>query len=627
VRLSTRFVFILSAVFVLFAIVAGESMAGATTMPQLISTGSSFAGTAISQWQGAFNELDGGNVNFEVSSSILGLNEFCNQTIDFGASDLSYAAGQSDCDPTQVPFHYQYVPDVGGALALEYNLSGTTGKQITSLVLNASTIAGIFTGAIATWNNPAIVALNPGANLPDEPITAYYRSDPSEENYLLSDYLAQTDPSLLAAFQQEASVPNPGGGASAIWALFPNGTPAGTSQFPNLRGLVAVNGADADSEGPVHQSGGIAFVETAYAKNVGLPVASAVNEAGNAVQPTAEDSAVALEGATLNPDLTQNLSGVFDDPAADAYPLSSYSYLVTQCVQKQAKAQHIRCDGTGKATMGTAQGAELARFITYVACLGQRSMATLGYTPLPPNLVELDFQAAGRLPGGVTPPPPTPENCKNPTITGALNSISPVGGLLSQSSNGGSTLPVSAPVVGNAWVLAVRVKNSSTEVASISGGGVGSHWTKLARVGDAKQNEDLEEWLGPISKTGSSPITVQFSRGVSGTPVELAAQQFTNGTGDSTVWTGDTGAGAKNDIASSTITYPTLTPAMSGELYVGFSQASSSSSAGATTGFSYENASAKGLYVYGSNILSSVSPTASQQNGLSVSTGALIAAN
>ena len=291
-------------------------------------------------------------------------------------------------------------------------------------------------------------------------------------------------------------------------------------------------------------------------------MASVVNEAGNAVQPTAEDSALALEAATLNPDLTQNLSGVFDDPATDAYPLSSYSYFVTQCVQQQAKAQHISCDGRGKATMGTAQGAELAQFITYVACLGQKSMAALGYTPLPPNLVELDFQAAGRLPGGVTPPPPTPENCPNPTITGTLNSISPVGGLLSQTSDGGSTLPVSAPVVGNAWVLAVRVKSSSTDVASVSGGGVGGHWTKLARVGDAKANEDLEEWLGPISKTGASPVTVHFSRGVSGTPVELAAQQFTNGTGDSTVWTGDTGAAAKNDTASSTITYPTLTPAL-----------------------------------------------------------------
>ena len=622
--MSTRIVFMVSAVFVLLAMLAGQPLAGAS-MPQLTATGSSFAGVAISQWQGQFNELDGGNINFAVSSSVLGLNEFCQQTVDFAASDLSYAAGQSACSPTQVPFHYQYVPDVGGSLAFEYNLTGTTGKQITDLVLNASTIAGIFTGAIASWNDPAIVALNPNAHLPAQQITSFYRSDPSGENYLLSDYLVQTDPHLLAAFQQVASVPNPG--ASAIWAVFPNGIPANNSQFPNLRGLNPVNGADAASQGPVHQPGGISFVETAYAKNVGLPVASVVNEAGNAVAPTAENSVQALEGATLNPDLTENLSGVFDNTAADAYPLSAYSYFVTQCVQKQAAAQNASCDGKGKVTMGSAQGAELSQFIAFVACLGQKSMAELGYTPLPPNLVELAFQAAGRLPGGVTPPPPTAANCPNPTITGGLNSISPVGPLISQASDGGSTLPVSAATVGDAWVLAVRVKDSSAHVSSISGGGAGSQWTKLTRVRDATQNEDVEEWLGPISKTGASVVTVHFSRDVSGTNVELNAQEFTNGEGSSTVWTDDVSAGAKNDTASSTITYPTLTPASSGELYVGFSQASSSSSAGVTPGFAYENANAKSLSIYDPDVSSSVSPTASQQNGLSVTTGALIEAS
>ncbi len=76
-------------------------------------------------------------------------------------------------------------------------------------------------------------------------------------------------------------------------------------------------------------------------------------------------------------------------------------------------------------TMGTTQGAEMAQFITYVACAGQSRMASLGYSPIPPNLVVDDFQAAGRLPGGTEPPAPTAQNCANPYITGALQ---PVGG-------------------------------------------------------------------------------------------------------------------------------------------------------------------------------------------------------
>jgi phosphate transport system substrate-binding protein len=399
-------------VLVLLATVVAQPTAGASD-PPLNATGSSFAGVAMSQWQGQFDELDGGDVNFVVSSSVVGLNDFCQQTIAFGLSDISYATRQGDCDPKQVPYPYQYIPDVAGSLAFEYNLKGSNGARIKNLVLNAPTLLGIFTGSIKRWDNPAIQALNPGMPLPKEPITAFYRSDPSGENYLLSDYFSHVDPGPLTAFQQEASVPTAPGTPSATWASFPNGVP------PNLDSLVGVNGSEAASQGPVTTRGGIAYVETAYAKNVGLPVASVVNAAGYAIQPTADNTAEALQAATLGPRLIENLSGVFTDPAADVYPLSAYSYFVAQCVPKQAKAQNFSCDGGGKVTMGNAQGAELGQFITYVACLGQSEMANLGYAPLPPNLVEVAFQAAGRLPGGTTPPPPTPKNCPNPTITGS----------------------------------------------------------------------------------------------------------------------------------------------------------------------------------------------------------------
>ncbi len=409
-----RVVSTVSAVSVLFALIGGQLAAGAT-MPQLTSTGSSFAGVAISQWQGQFNELDGGNINFSASSSVLGLNQFCQQTVDFAASDISYASGQSACGSQQVPYPYQYVPDVGGSLSFEYNLKGSNGARITDLVLNAPTLLGIFTGSINKWDNSAIQALNPGTTLPNEPITAFFRGDPSGENYLLSDFFSQIDPGPLAAFQQEADDPTTPGTPSATWAVFPNGIPQ------HLDSLVSVNGADAASQGPAHNQGGIAYVETAYAKKVGLPVVSMVNAAGEAVQPTAKDTAKALQGVTLNAHLIENLSGVFANTAPDAYPLSEYSYFVAQCVPKQAEAQNFSCNGSGKVTMGNAQGAELAQFFTYVPCLGQKDMAALGYVPLPPNLVEDDFQAAGRLPGGTTPPPPTAKNCPNPTITGSVS--------------------------------------------------------------------------------------------------------------------------------------------------------------------------------------------------------------
>ena len=39
-----------------------------------------------------------------------------------------------------------------------------------------------------------------------------------------------------------------------------------------------------------------------------------------------------------------------------------------------------------------------------MACAGQQKMAFLGYSPLPPNLVQEDFDAIGRLNGGVRAP-------------------------------------------------------------------------------------------------------------------------------------------------------------------------------------------------------------------------------
>ena len=381
-----------------------------------LSTGSSFAGVAIAQWEGQYNELDGGDINFTVSSSVVGLNDFCNKTVDFGATDISYATQQSNCSTAAVPYPFQYMPDVAGGLAFEYNLQGQNGQRITNLILNGPTLAGIFTGAIKSWNDPSIQALNPGTPLPGTAITPYYRSDPSGENYLLSDYLLHVDPGPVTAFQQSATVPTTPGTPSAYWASYSNGVPQGV----NLDG---VNGSDAASQGPAQNVGGISYVEFAYAKNVGLPVASIVNAAGNAVQPNSYNVSVALTAAVLYSDLTQNLGGVYTSTDPNAYPLSAYSYFVGQCVPSQAAAQNFACDSGGSVTMGPTQGAELADFIHYVACLGQSQMAKLGYSPIPPNLVEDDFQAMGRLPGGTTPPAPTAQNCANPYITGALQPV------------------------------------------------------------------------------------------------------------------------------------------------------------------------------------------------------------
>ena len=67
-----------------------------------------------------------------------------------------------------------YFPVQIGPIAIAYNVSG-----VTDLKLDATVLAGIFSGKITTWNDPAIKALNPSASLPSSSINLEVRSDSS----------------------------------------------------------------------------------------------------------------------------------------------------------------------------------------------------------------------------------------------------------------------------------------------------------------------------------------------------------------------------------------------------------------------------------------------------------------
>ncbi len=390
--------------------------------PSLQATGSSFASVAIQQWVGQTSTLLGLDVNWQVTSSIIGLNDFAANQVDFAASDIPYSSGQAAQVPNQP---YQYLPDVGAGLALMYNLRGNDGQRITNLILDPALIDRIFLGKITTWNDPSIAAINPqlAGDLPSTPISPVYRLDAGGENYLLSEYLINQDASRFVRAQRDFSQPDPGQ-PSATWPTPPIGfdfaTHPGYSGW-KAGGPVGENGSDNAANyvaGP-YSVGAVTYVEDAFAREHAFPVASVVNASGAAVQPTSPDVATALQGATLQPDLTENLSGVFTDPSPSAYPLSSDSYLVVPCSPTLAAAQGSTCDGPDTAsTFPAAKGQALGQFVSYLACAGQEQMSELGYSPLPPNQVQQDFDAVGRITGGVEPPPPTAANCPNPTVDG-----------------------------------------------------------------------------------------------------------------------------------------------------------------------------------------------------------------
>lgn len=462
----------------------GSTASAASDLPLINGGGSSYAAVAINQWASEASILHGMNINYATSSSVQGLNEFALNELNFGASEIGYSTKQADY---KAPAGYQYLPDVAGAECIDYNLHAVNGSKITELLLTPSVEADIFTGQIKSWNAPAIKALNPQVLLPNEPIVVTWREDPSGDNYLFSQYLNAVASSIWQPFDKALGYYANHNFATAIWPQ-PNGEVV-PKQY-NLRGWVGESGSDNASYYVSSTEGAITYVETAYAIEHGDPCAYIENASHHFVQPSAYNDAVALTKAQLLPDLEQELGAVYTNSNPDAYPISAYSYLLTY--------------ETGYSSQ---MAAELGSFIQFFACYGQQSAVTLGYSPLPPILVERDFQAVDRIVGAAkAPPAPTPANCSDPYVNGTLPFP---GGPNVAGSGGGSSTTSPSGTTGN------NPGGSSTQTSG------GSGPTGSGPTGASKKK-------GGASKTSTS-TTVPANDGVTEQQVAHQHKASNNG--------------------------------------------------------------------------------------------------
>ena len=115
------------------------------------------------------------------------MQQFVSNVTDLGGSDkpLDPAKGEPDKAQQRCGSPAWDLPAVFGPIAVTYNLDG-----VSALNLDGPTTAKIFNGAISTWNDPAIKALNSGINLPATPISVVFRSDKSGTTYNFQKYLA-----------------------------------------------------------------------------------------------------------------------------------------------------------------------------------------------------------------------------------------------------------------------------------------------------------------------------------------------------------------------------------------------------------------------------------------------------
>jgi hypothetical protein len=179
------------------------------------------------------------------------------------------------------------------------------------------------------------------------------------------------------------------------------------------------------------------------------------------------------------------------------------------------------------------------------------------------------------------------------------------------------TLGVSPVNLGDLMTLAIFASKGNT-ITSVSGGGV-TTWSRIIGA----NSEEL--WRGVVTTTGASTITVTVST-PSGPTIELAAQEWTTGSATGS-WVIDT-SGTISNASSTTVTYPSLTPQSTKDLYVGYAIGNSTMSAGSTSGFTYlTGASASNQGVYNTTTSTTSQPTATQSSaGTSIAVAALIAA-
>lgn len=285
-------------------------------------------------------------VNYQSVGSGAGVEQFIQQTIDFGASDV----GMKDAEIAKVPKGVILLPMTAGSIAVAYNLPGVEG-----LKLPRDVYVDIFDGTITRWDDPKIVAANPDLKLPNTPITVVHRADGSGTTEVFTRHLSAISPEWKESI---------GAAKTVQW-------PTGKGKFIGGRGNEGVTASLQQNEGT------IGYVEYGFAKNNNIPMAALENKAGQFVFPDEAGATAALASETLPDDLRLSIT----DPPGDAsYPIVTYSWLlVNKSYPDPQKAIGIEA------------------MVEYGLTTGQQQSAALGYVPLPPNVVKQVAAAADQI--------------------------------------------------------------------------------------------------------------------------------------------------------------------------------------------------------------------------------------
>jgi phosphate transport system substrate-binding protein len=316
---------------------AGTAAVSCGGKQTLTASGSTAQAGAIKLFIGAYQKAcENQTLNYTANGSGAGTSEFISGKTDFGGSDSPMTPDQITAARHRCRSDAWELPVVFGGVAITYNLNA-----VNVLVLDAPTIAKIFTGAVTRWDDPAITALN--ESMPSEPIHVVYRSDASGTTDNFQRYLTAA--------------------AGSAW-------PKGAGQTFNGGTGVGFPGNEGTSAAVKNTKGAVTYNEWSFAQQQMLPTAQILTPAskdpviisGESVGKTIDTAKIAGQGN----DLVIDTSSFYKPTRAGAYPMVLASY-------------ELVCSKYPDPEVGRAVKA----FLQAAIGPGQAYLSKNGYSPIP----------------------------------------------------------------------------------------------------------------------------------------------------------------------------------------------------------------------------------------------------
>jgi phosphate transport system substrate-binding protein len=305
---------------------------------KLNGAGATFPYPIYSKWFDDYHKQHSDvEINYQSKGSGAGIRQLTEGTVDFGASDGPMSDEQLKTAKEKRGADILHIPTVLGAVVPAYNLADVKGE----IKFSGETLAGIFLGKITKWNDAALAKDNPGLKLPNKPIIVEHRAEGSGTTYIFTDYLSKVSPEWKDKV---------GKGPSVQW-------PAGLGQ----QGNEAVAGAVRQTDGA------IGYVELIYALQNNIAFGPVKNSAGKFVKASLESTTAAAASVKDMPDDFR--VSITDAPGANAYPISSFTWLLVPVKWSDAAKEKAMVD-----------------FLNWMIDSGEAATKDLNYAPLPKSV-------------------------------------------------------------------------------------------------------------------------------------------------------------------------------------------------------------------------------------------------